>query len=193
MKPVKLLMNKLLGLIFLSLFYSNFCFALEKFDKNTENVSAKTISDRLSEIEARLDNIEKLLEPFKEMQGLIDSLTQNKKNKKTDISSKDTTLKMNDCLKVTDQKLSITESNDIFVSYAWIIDYKNSCNKDFTAYPVLEFMDESGFLLHEISNPDRIIIPSNGTAKAKGSEMISPVSKANRITHTSAGLSSSQW
>jgi hypothetical protein len=124
---------------------------------------------------------------------LTNSVTQNETKKKTEISIKDKTLKMNDCLKVTDQRLSITERNDIFVSYAWIIDYKNSCNKDFTAYPVLKFLDESGFLLHEIANADQMLIPAKGTAQAKGSEMISPVSKANRITQTSAGLSSSPW
>ena len=68
---------------------------------------------------------------------------------------------------------------------------KNARVFDFSG--VLEFLDESGFLLHEITNADRVIVPSNGTAQAKGSEMISPTSKASRITQTSAGLSSSPW
>tara|TARA_Y100000590_G_scaffold467508_1_gene646626 strand:+ start:792 stop:1313 length:522 start_codon:yes stop_codon:yes gene_type:complete len=173
-------MKKILGIVVLGLFYNNICIA-------------ETISDRLSKIEDRLYKIEKLLESLEEIQEQTDSSNKKKKNKKTEISSKDKTLKMSDCLKVTDQRLSITERNDIFVRYAWIIDYKNSCNKDFTAYPVLEFLDESGFLLHEITNADRVIVPSNGTAQAKGSEMISPTSKASRITQTSAGLSSSPW
>lgn len=175
-------MKKLLGIIVLSLIYSNICIA-------------ETVSDRLSNIEERLDKIEKLLEPFQALQELSDTLisNQNEINKNKEISSKDKTLNINDCLKVTDQKLSVTEKNDIFVRYAWIIDYKNSCNKNFTVYPVLEFLDESGFLLHEISSYDAVRIPSNRTAQAKGSEIISPVSKANRITHTSAGASASPW
>ena len=96
-------------------------------------------------------------------------------------------------MKVTDQKLSIIESNSVYVQYAWIIDYTNSCDKDFVGYPVLEFLDESGFLLDELSYPDQILVPANGTAQAKGSKMIDPVSKANRITHTSAGFSTSNW
>ena len=176
------MMKKLLGIVVVGLIYSNICIA-------------ETVSDRLSKIEERLDKIEKLLEPLKTLQELTDSLTsnQNKINQNKETSSKNKTLNMNDCLKVTDQKLSVTERNDIFVSYAWIIDYKNSCNKKFTVYPVLEFLDESGFLLHEISSYDGVRIQANGTAQAKGSEMISPVSKANRITHTSAGAKASAW
>ena len=55
------------------------------------------------------------------------------------------------------------------------------------------FLDESGFLLDELSYPDQILVPANGTAQAKGSKMIDPVSKANRITHTSAGAKASAW
>ena len=181
-KSLNKFMKKLLGILVIGLIYSNICIA-------------ETVSDRLSKIEERLDKIEKLLEPLKALQELTDSLTSNENeiNQNKETSSKDKTLNMNDCLKVTDQKLSVTERNDIFVSYAWIIDYKNSCNKKFTVYPVLEFLDESGFLLHEISSYDGVRIQANGTAQAKGSEMISPVSKANRITHTSAGAKASAW
>ena len=153
----------------------------------------ETVEERLSNIEQRLKKIEELLQPLRELQELGNSLTKNESLEKKEISGDNKTLTMKECLKVTDQKVSVIESNDTFVNYAWIIDYSNSCDIDFTGYPSLEFLDESGFILHKTMFPDKILIPANNTAKAKGTELISPVSKADRISSTSAGLSRSQF
>tara|TARA_Y100000294_G_C8382648_1_gene267428 strand:+ start:111 stop:563 length:453 start_codon:yes stop_codon:yes gene_type:complete len=146
--------------------------------------SQETIEERLREIEKRLDQIEKLLQPLE----LLNNSENSKK--KNDENSNEKKYTLNECLKVIDQKISITEKNTVYHEYSWIIEYQNSCPVDFIGYPEITFLDKDEFNLHESSVYDPIKIPANGKTKARGQEMISP-EKSMRVSITSAGFKSS--
>ena len=155
------------------------------------SIHADETEERLKDIETRLDLIEELLNlDLNYYENKFDSIS-NETSDTSESKSNESEYVMVNCIEVYDQKISVIETNDVFEEYAWIIDYKNSCPVDFTAYPVLKFLDKDEFILHEISYPNAVFIPANSTARAKGKELISPISKANRIAITSASLKSS--
>ncbi len=144
--------------------------------------SQETIEKRLSDLEKRLDKIEKLLQPLE----LLNNTEDTKKNQKSNQKE----YSLSECLKVVDQKISITEKNSVYHEYSWIIEYENSCPVDFIGIPEITFLDKDEFTLHESSIYEPIKVTANAKTKARGQEMITP-EKSLRVSFTSAGFKSS--
>jgi hypothetical protein len=113
-----------------------------------------------------------------------------KNNSKTKIlsSKNNKSESLRSCVKIIDAKSRKISSNSIFDEYAWIVNYKNSCSKNFKGYATFEFLDDEGFILHD--GDKAINILGNSEVEAKGKELIQ-IEKSNRISKTSAGFKSS--
>ena len=93
----------------------------------------------------------------------------------------------NDCLKIEDFDSSVLSRNDVFVELAWRINVANSCAQQFRVSANFSIYDSDDFELD--SDDETVLVPANGTAIARGKMLVSPPSKAQRMSKQGASLS----
>ena len=76
--------------------------------------------------------------------------------------------------------------NDTFVELAWKVDVTNSCQQAFRVSVTFMIYDSDDFELD--SDDEAILVPSNGTGNARGTMLVSPPSKARRMSKQGASL-----
>ena len=92
-----------------------------------------------------------------------------------------------DCLDIEDFDSSVLDSNNIFVELAWRVNVANSCEQPFQASVNFNIYDSDDFELD--SDDETVLVPANGTVVARGTMLISPPSKAQRMSKQGASLS----
>ena len=92
-----------------------------------------------------------------------------------------------DCLYTEDFDSSVLDSNNTFVELAWRVNVANSCEQPFQVSVNFNIYDSDDFELD--SDDETVLVPANGTGVARGTMLISPPSKAQRMSKQGASLS----
>ena len=92
-----------------------------------------------------------------------------------------------DCLQVADFDSSVLDWNDTFVQLAWKVDVSNSCSQPFTISVRFAIYDANDFELDD--DTERVMVPASGSTTARGTMLVSPTSKASRMTKQGASIS----
>ncbi len=92
-----------------------------------------------------------------------------------------------DCLDIEDFDSSVLDSNSVFVELAWRVNVANSCEQPFQASVTFNIYDSDDFELD--SDDETVFIPANGTVVARGTMLLSPPSKAQRMSKQGVSLS----
>ena len=92
-----------------------------------------------------------------------------------------------DCLEIEDLASSILDSNDVFVELAWRVNIVNLCEQPFRVAANFSIYDSDDFELD--ADSETILVSANETAVARGKMLVSPPSKARRMTQHGASLS----
>lgn len=147
----------------------------------------ETLEERVDAIEKDLAEIKELLRPFQMMQGLANT-PDPQANIKSQFSSSSHESRpiLSDCIKVTDQAISVIEQNEIYTEFAWKAEFQNTCNEEFGGYVIFEFYDEDEFLLEQ-DDSQSLVISANSVSKARGTRML-VADKGRRVSKFSASL-----
>ena len=92
-----------------------------------------------------------------------------------------------DCLDIKDLDSSVLDSNNTFVELAWRVNVTNSCGQPFQVSVSFSIYDSEDFKLD--SDDETVLIPANGIGVARGTMLVSPPSKAQRMSKQGANLS----
>ena len=92
-----------------------------------------------------------------------------------------------DCLNIEDFDSSVLDRNDSFVELAWRVNVTNSCGQPFQVSASFSIYDSDDFELD--SDDEAVLVPANGTGVARGTMLVSPPSKAERMSKQGASLS----
>lgn len=92
-----------------------------------------------------------------------------------------------DCLKIQTYDSSILSTNDVFTELAWKADVANSCAEVFNVRVAFTIYDKDEFELD--SGRADIVVPANGTGKARGKLLVSPPEKARRMAKQGVHMS----
>ena len=92
-----------------------------------------------------------------------------------------------DCLDIEDFDSSVLDSNNAFVELAWRVNVANSCEQPFQVSVNFNIYDSDDFELD--SDDETVLVPANGTGVARGTMLVSPPSKAQRMSKQGASLS----
>lgn len=91
-----------------------------------------------------------------------------------------------DCLKIEDFDSSVLDRNDTFVELAWRVNVTNSCEQPFQVEANFSIYDSDDFELD--SDDEVVLVPANGAGVARGTMLVSPPSKASRMSKQGASL-----
>lgn len=92
-----------------------------------------------------------------------------------------------DCLDIEDFDSSVLDRNNTFVELAWRVNVMNSCGQPFQVSVSFSIYDSEDFELD--SDNETVLVPANGTGIARGTMLVSPPSKAQRMSKQGAALS----
>ena len=92
-----------------------------------------------------------------------------------------------DCLNIEDFDSSVLDRNDTFVELAWRVNVTNSCDEPFRVSVNFSIYDSEDFELD--SDDETILVPVNGEGVARGTMLVNPPSKAQRMSKQGASLS----
>ena len=92
-----------------------------------------------------------------------------------------------DCLNIEDFDSSVLDRNDTFVELAWRVNITNSCDEPFRVSVNFSIYDSEDFELD--SDDETILVPVNGEGVARGTMLVNPLSKAQRMSKQGASLS----
>ena len=92
-----------------------------------------------------------------------------------------------DCLKIEDFDSSVLDRNNSFVELAWRVNVTNSCGQPFQVSANFSIYDSNDFELD--SDDEVVLVPANGTGVARGTMLVNPPSKAERMSKQGASLS----
>ena len=92
-----------------------------------------------------------------------------------------------DCLKIADFDSSVLDSNKVYVELAWKIDVTNSCQESIRVNAHFFIYDADDFELD--SDRETIAVPGHGSSTARGTMLVSPPSKAQRMSKQGVRLS----
>ena len=92
-----------------------------------------------------------------------------------------------DCLDIEDFDSSVLDRNNVYVELAWRVNVTNSCGQPFQPSVSFSIYDSEDFKLD--SDNETVFVPANGTGVARGTMLVSPPSKAQRMSKQGASLS----